>query len=155
MSSCDLPGAFFSLCLNKKASPDFIGKGFVPRTGFEPAHPCERCDLNTVRLPISPPGQKKKIESGKLKIENEQLKAINSFSFFYYPFSVSLFRAANIGKDPKKETGILKNDQNTQDFVPIRFTCRFSPMIVAKSGSDKPLSSISFSLNPASRSKLI
>ena len=28
----------------------------VPRTGFEPAHPCERCDLNTVRLPISPPG---------------------------------------------------------------------------------------------------
>jgi hypothetical protein len=28
----------------------------VPRTGFEPAHPCERCDLNTVRLPISPSG---------------------------------------------------------------------------------------------------
>ncbi len=49
-----------------------------------------------------------KIESGKLKIENEQPKAINSLSFFYYPFSVSLFRAANIGKDPKKETGILK-----------------------------------------------
>jgi hypothetical protein len=32
---------------------DFL---FVPRTGFEPAHPCERCDLNTVRLPVSPPG---------------------------------------------------------------------------------------------------
>lgn len=30
---------------------------FVPETGFEPAHPCERCDLNTVRLPISPLGQ--------------------------------------------------------------------------------------------------
>ncbi len=30
---------------------------YVPRTGFEPAHPCERCDLNTVRLPISPSGQ--------------------------------------------------------------------------------------------------
>ena len=29
----------------------------VPRTGFEPAHDCSRCDLNTVRLPISPPGQ--------------------------------------------------------------------------------------------------
>ena len=29
----------------------------VPGTGFEPAHPCERCDLNTVRLPISPPGR--------------------------------------------------------------------------------------------------
>jgi hypothetical protein len=28
----------------------------VPGTGFEPAHPCERCDLNTVRLPISPSG---------------------------------------------------------------------------------------------------
>ncbi len=28
----------------------------VPKTGFEPAHPCGRCDLNTVRLPISPPG---------------------------------------------------------------------------------------------------
>ena len=28
----------------------------VPKTGFEPAHSCERCDLNTVRLPISPPG---------------------------------------------------------------------------------------------------
>ena len=38
----------------------------VPGTGFEPAHPCERCDLNTVRLPISPPGQgcKCKIKSG-------------------------------------------------------------------------------------------
>ncbi len=30
----------------------------VPRTGFEPAHPCERCDLNTVRLPISPSGHR-------------------------------------------------------------------------------------------------
>ncbi len=29
---------------------------WVPRNGFEPSHPCERCDLNTVRLPISPPG---------------------------------------------------------------------------------------------------
>jgi hypothetical protein len=29
---------------------------FVPRTGFEPAHPCERCHLKAVRLPISPSG---------------------------------------------------------------------------------------------------
>ncbi len=29
----------------------------VPGTGFEPAQPCGCCDLNTVRLPISPPGQ--------------------------------------------------------------------------------------------------
>ncbi len=28
----------------------------VPGTGFEPAHPCERCHLKAVRLPISPPG---------------------------------------------------------------------------------------------------
>ena len=28
----------------------------VPGTGFEPAHGFPRCDLNTVRLPISPPG---------------------------------------------------------------------------------------------------
>ena len=30
---------------------------FVPKTGFEPAHPCECYDLNIVRLPISPLGQ--------------------------------------------------------------------------------------------------
>jgi site-specific DNA recombinase len=29
----------------------------VPRTGFEPAHPCERCHLKAVRLPISPSGR--------------------------------------------------------------------------------------------------
>ncbi len=28
----------------------------VPGTGFEPAQPFGCCDLNTVRLPISPPG---------------------------------------------------------------------------------------------------
>ena len=28
----------------------------VPRKGFEPSHGFPRCDLNTVRLPISPPG---------------------------------------------------------------------------------------------------
>jgi hypothetical protein len=32
-------------------------QGFlVPRTGFEPAHPFERCHLKAVRLPISPSG---------------------------------------------------------------------------------------------------
>gem|GEM_PF-4532040 len=131
----------------------------MPRTGFEPAHPCERCDLNTVRLPISPPGQKR-----KLKVENRSRmggrkwnsqRQLTHYLFSIILFSVSLFRAANIGKDPKKETGILKIDQNTQDLVPIRFTCWFSLIIVTKSGSDKPLSSISFSLNPASRSKMI
>ena len=44
---------------NKKGDPiqNRLKSNQVPRTGFEPAHPCERCDLNTVRLPISPPGQ--------------------------------------------------------------------------------------------------
>gem|GEM_PF-1702484 len=42
---------------NKKRPEKFPAFSFqVPRTGFEPAHPCGRCDLNTVRLPISPPG---------------------------------------------------------------------------------------------------
>jgi hypothetical protein len=43
------------LC-HKKKLHQFRRSFFVPGTGFEPAHPCERCDLNTVRLPISPPG---------------------------------------------------------------------------------------------------
>ena len=30
---------------------------FVPKTGFEPAHPFGRHHLKVVRLPISPPGQ--------------------------------------------------------------------------------------------------
>ena len=29
----------------------------VPRTRFELAHPCERCHLKAVRLPISPSGR--------------------------------------------------------------------------------------------------
>ena len=41
---------------NKESSDNSELSNVVPRTGFEPAHPCERCDLNTVRLPISPPG---------------------------------------------------------------------------------------------------
>jgi site-specific DNA recombinase len=43
---------------NKKGNHthDYLFSSYVPRTGFEPAHDCSRCDLNTVRLPISPPG---------------------------------------------------------------------------------------------------
>jgi site-specific DNA recombinase len=41
---------------NKESSENSELSNVVPRTGFEPAHPCERCDLNTVRLPISQPG---------------------------------------------------------------------------------------------------
>ncbi len=41
---------------NGQTESNFDLSTLVPGTGFEPAHPCERCDLNTVRLPISPPG---------------------------------------------------------------------------------------------------
>ena len=41
---------------NKNGSPE--KENLVPGTGFEPAHPFERCHLKTVRLPISPPGQR-------------------------------------------------------------------------------------------------
>jgi site-specific DNA recombinase len=42
---------------DKKITPDNGGNStVVPRTGFEPAHPCERCHLKAVRLPISPSG---------------------------------------------------------------------------------------------------
>ena len=36
-------------------APKF-GATFVPKTGFEPAHPFGRYHLKVVRLPISPPG---------------------------------------------------------------------------------------------------
>jgi hypothetical protein len=45
------------MVLNENVLPTYVDGTFVPRTGFEPAHPYGRCDLNTVRLPISPPGQ--------------------------------------------------------------------------------------------------
>ena len=38
-----------------KKSPDKY-QSFVPRTGIEPAHPCERQILSLLRLPIPPPG---------------------------------------------------------------------------------------------------
>jgi hypothetical protein len=41
----------------KEKASSFDEAFLVPRTGFEPAHPCGRCDLNTVRLPISPSGR--------------------------------------------------------------------------------------------------
>ena len=43
-------------------------KLFVPGTGFEPAHPCERCHLKAVRLPISPPGLFTKAANVKEKL---------------------------------------------------------------------------------------
>ena len=54
-----------------KASISADLSGWVPRTGFEPAHPCGRCDLNTVRLPISPSGQV--IQNTKLRMQKQAL----------------------------------------------------------------------------------
>ncbi len=55
---CDATGAAQSAAAGTiKKSLALLQRFFrVPRTGFEPAHPCGRCDLNTVRLPISPSG---------------------------------------------------------------------------------------------------
>jgi hypothetical protein len=61
------PGVFYlSAFANKFASlPNkkprrYRARVFVPKTGFEPAHPFGRYHLKVVRLPISPPGQEKK-----------------------------------------------------------------------------------------------
>ncbi len=37
-------------------NPDCIVRVLVPRTGIEPAHPCERQILSLLRLPIPPSG---------------------------------------------------------------------------------------------------
>jgi site-specific DNA recombinase len=42
---------------NKKSSENSELSTLVPRTGIEPAHPCERQILSLLRLPIPPPGQ--------------------------------------------------------------------------------------------------
>jgi site-specific DNA recombinase len=47
----------FSQNKNGQTESIFDLSTLVPRTGFEPAHPCERCHLKAVRLPISPSGQ--------------------------------------------------------------------------------------------------
>ena len=39
---------------NKKASEKI--RSFVPRTGIEPAHPCEQQILSLLRIPIPPSG---------------------------------------------------------------------------------------------------
>lgn len=42
---------------NKESSENSELSNVVPRTGIEPAHPCERQILSLLRLPIPPPGQ--------------------------------------------------------------------------------------------------
>ena len=52
----NLPKACHTNSGIKKDLNDKFKSFQVPRTGFEPAHPCERCHLKAVRLPISPSG---------------------------------------------------------------------------------------------------
>ena len=54
----------------------------MPGTGFEPAHPCERCDLNTVRLPISPPGRAANVEGFA---ENKKSRRSEVYQVSAYP----------------------------------------------------------------------
>jgi site-specific DNA recombinase len=46
----------FSQNKTGQTKENFSLSSLVPRTGFEPAHPFERCHLKAVRLPISPSG---------------------------------------------------------------------------------------------------
>ena len=55
-SFCSLSKASFARFQNEKTFSMKSRRFLVPGTGFEPAHGFPRCDLNTVRLPISPPG---------------------------------------------------------------------------------------------------
>src|ERR1035437_7326989 len=64
-----------------KLKPLLYGRGFtiaVPGTGFEPAHPFERCHLKAVRLPISPPGQGEQIYIKKDKPYADTLKSLSA-----------------------------------------------------------------------------
>src|ERR1041385_7128288 len=55
----------------------FLGKAFVPGTGFEPAQPFGCCHLKTVRLPISPPGQGCKYnKTANLGLQTSNLKQL-------------------------------------------------------------------------------
>ncbi len=46
----------FATLINEKSLPNFVGKAFVPRTGIEPALPCDNKILSLARLPVPPSG---------------------------------------------------------------------------------------------------
>lgn len=76
-----------------------IYKGIiVPGTGFEPAHPCERCHLKAVRLPISPPGLFWK-RIANIIIYTDTLKSLNA-SFKLVFKSVEALRCPIINAQP-------------------------------------------------------
>ncbi len=73
-----------------KKPQDLTLRFFVPRTGIEPAHPCERQILSLLRLPIPPSGRvnyqlsitnyELRITNYELRITNYELRIHNSFS---------------------------------------------------------------------------
>ncbi len=58
---------------------NFNLSSLVPETGFEPAHGFPRCDLNTVRLPISPLGQRCKCKKSDRKPEGQKSEEFPAF----------------------------------------------------------------------------
>ncbi len=86
-SFCPLSKVSFERFLNKKPL-DFIEEVLVPGTGFEPAHGFPRCDLNTVRLPISPPGRAANVEGfAEIKKSGVGLNPLERKAVFvFYPF---------------------------------------------------------------------
>ena len=66
-NSVNIRNYFLHLSFNKKPRKIILPRPFsfflVPGTGFEPAQPYGCCDLNTVRLPISPPGLNNNIKT--------------------------------------------------------------------------------------------
>jgi hypothetical protein len=66
------------LARNKKPQIDLELFYFVPKTGFEPAHGFPRCDLNTVRLPISPLGHKTNVINNSTNYEVALNKPLTS-----------------------------------------------------------------------------
>lgn len=56
------PGKGFNGSRNKKSSENSELSNVVPRTGIEPARPCERQILSLLRLPVPPSGPKNRLQ---------------------------------------------------------------------------------------------
>jgi hypothetical protein len=77
----------------------------VPRSGFEPPHPYECHPLKMVRLPISPPGLRKK------KYERLDLKSEITINVFVIPILIS--HISYLNGCARRETRTLKRQFST------------------------------------------